>query len=1004
MNRYLALALIVSLLFGMVFPGSAEEATTPGFLFEEDGYLLLRHILSLTPAERETISQSVNQKMNQLLWQGEYTEVSQKSRLLYLTALLEGDQQREARALLFDAWALSRRGKSEEALPKAQESYQLFQKIEEKEGMIHSLEVIIRVVENLNLWEEVPPLLEELDCLSQAVDSPYGRAVFFLNQGILALQARKYQEAKNHFQKVLSWQEQLENPEIIGLALNHLSWIELKQGHIPEAQAKFEEALSWAREHQARWLEFIVLLNQAELLTDYLFSPGEGWQNLMQCQKLAESMHLTYQKLWVWNNLSLVLSQFGDWGQAKATLEKAVDFQKKERLPRDLGLLINLGVVSLTLGQLNEAESYLEEALEVAQKEKDEETEANIWANLGVLAQRKGNYQLALQSYQKALAQFERLNLELKVADVLNNIGNINLLLGELPLAQESFGLALEIYQKRENLSGIALVQANLANVALEQGEVPKAQTLFSQARDNAQKIENSALLFYSLLGLGKTYLQLGEEAIAISYWENSVDILEANRSQFQTIKDRIAFSEENLSVYDFLIEALFEEGRIKEALQYSERLKARSFLDVVTVKTISVKPKHQQVLQLISDLKKEREFLLQKKSALQNQPPASVNPLLTKQLENKLEETEKELENLIDSLSSVSPEITSLVTVKPKAIAEIQKSIAGDTVIVDYYLLEDELLVFLLTSSSLQGVSLPINRKLLEENIIEVYHLISDDKAPIPYAKLENIASQIFLPLEPYLENKKFTVIIPHSSLCYLPFQTLCREGHYLVEEYIFSYAPSINTYFFSLARGGTEPKTFIGFGNPAFSNQSLPPLPASELEVKEIAKLFERKEIYLGKEATEAQLYQKAAGFDVVHLSTHAVADETRPLLSSIALAEDQMHDGVVLASEVFSLPLSAQCVVLSACQTALGKYSPTEGLVGFTRSFFYAGTPTLIASLWSVFDRSTMELFVAFYQHWLAGQSKAEAMQKAQKELAQRYPHPVFWAGFVIQGSEK
>ncbi len=94
----------------------------------------------------------------------------------------------------------------------------------------------------------------------------------------------------------------------------------------------------------------------------------------------------------------------------------------------------------------------------------------------------------------------------------------------------------------------------------------------------------------------------------------------------------------------------------------------------------------------------------------------------------------------------------------------------------------------------------------------------------------------------------------------------------------------------------------------------------------------------------------------------------------------------------------------MVLSACQTALGQYSVTEGLIGFTRSFFYAGASSLIASLWSVSDLSTRDLFVRFFRYVLGGLSKVEALWRAQIDVANEYGHPFYWAPFILIGKEK
>ena len=93
----------------------------------------------------------------------------------------------------------------------------------------------------------------------------------------------------------------------------------------------------------------------------------------------------------------------------------------------------------------------------------------------------------------------------------------------------------------------------------------------------------------------------------------------------------------------------------------------------------------------------------------------------------------------------------------------------------------------------------------------------------------------------------------------------------------------------------------------------------------------------------------------------------------------------------------------MVLSACQTNVGALSAGDELVGMTRAFFFAGTPTVVSSLWSVDDASTEALMMAFYGHWQAGMGKAEALQAAQAEVRgnPQWASPFFWAGFVLNG---
>jgi CHAT domain-containing protein len=157
----------------------------------------------------------------------------------------------------------------------------------------------------------------------------------------------------------------------------------------------------------------------------------------------------------------------------------------------------------------------------------------------------------------------------------------------------------------------------------------------------------------------------------------------------------------------------------------------------------------------------------------------------------------------------------------------------------------------------------------------------------------------------------------------------------------------------------------------------------------------------------ATSAALAQ----YRIVHFATHGVLDSENPALSGIILSLVDPHgkpqDGFLRLFEIYNLHLSADLVVLSACQTALGKEIQGEGLVGLTRGFIYAGAERIMASLWEVDDVATAELMSRFYQGMLKeGLRPSAALQKAEKEMWQqkRWKDPYYWGAFTLQGEWK
>jgi CHAT domain-containing protein len=145
-----------------------------------------------------------------------------------------------------------------------------------------------------------------------------------------------------------------------------------------------------------------------------------------------------------------------------------------------------------------------------------------------------------------------------------------------------------------------------------------------------------------------------------------------------------------------------------------------------------------------------------------------------------------------------------------------------------------------------------------------------------------------------------------------------------------------------------------------------------------------------------------QQAPGTKTLHLAAHGIFNPDSPLDSLIALAPDNENDGWLTVGEVYGLDLhNASLVVLSACDTQMGQLTAGDEFVGLTRALFFAGAPTVVASLWSVDDEATSLLMEHFYAYLRDGMGKGEALRQAQADIREQYPNPYYWAAFVLNG---
>jgi CHAT domain-containing protein len=293
----------------------------------------------------------------------------------------------------------------------------------------------------------------------------------------------------------------------------------------------------------------------------------------------------------------------------------------------------------------------------------------------------------------------------------------------------------------------------------------------------------------------------------------------------------------------------------------------------------------------------------------------------------------------------------------------------------------------------------------------------------PINYEiLLRELYAELIAPVADKLPtNGTLLVIEPHEALWLVPFAALqLADRTWMGDRWPLLYAASAQT----LDEIRREPcyatldeSKILVVGNPVMPKVTtqegyeitLNRLPGAEQEARSIIELLGVREhrLLIGAEATEASVKNLALKHNILHLATHGFAYTEDPLASFVAFSPTQTENGLLTAREVASnASLPADLVVLSACQTGLGRISG-DGMLGLSRAFLIAGARTILVSQWSVSDKATADLMVAFYKHYfsLETPNKAVALQKAMQSLRVQpeYSHPLYWVPFVLVGAE-
>lgn len=366
--------------------------------------------------------------------------------------------------------------------------------------------------------------------------------------------------------------------------------------------------------------------------------------------------------------------------------------------------------------------------------------------------------------------------------------------------------------------------------------------------------------------------------------------------------------------------------------------------------------------------------------------------------------------------------------------IQDVQKYLKQDEAIINYSLYNDYNFVFYIDKNKTQILKLDFNNTKLKNKIIEFNKKITNE------ILIDDIASELykilFKPVESFSTKNKI-LISYEGILSNVPFSALKDSNSWLVENYIFSYVPTISSFVYLHKNINSDfNKILVGFADPNLSNNNdskmsanlisnvlrsngkqlsenimlLPSLPNTESELRKISKILnDDTSLYFDDEATEINLINEDLSTEHLVFATHALLPgeldkRTEPalVLTPPKTITNKENDGVLTSNEILDLSLNTSITVLSACNTAVQDELRGESLSGLTKSFFYAGSQNVLSTLWSIETFSAEEMTTNFFLNTQDHEySKSIQLSKIGLLKSEKYSHPFYWAPFIIAG---
>lgn len=893
-----------------------------------------------------------------------------------------GDRLREGRALTRLARALEDSGQREDALAFFQKAVALQRELNDREGLAETLGGMGRTLGLLGDDRRALDALRESVALLQEIRQPDRAAATFVNLGNRYQSFGDSSAALAACERGLELSREAADRAQEARALSCLGKVRFQVGQPLEALDDLKKARELAHAC-GRLTEEAETLSNLGALHQRLGMPREALENYTSAREILRGLGETNREAIALGNLGMFLIELGAFDEARETLNEALP---RLQDPRSQAMtLVGLSRIADEFGELPEAASSIEKALALQQAMKDRAGEAESLRAQGLLLLRMGNPAQAEEKLRASLAIHEELGRR-----------------------------------------GDATARRGLARALAAQGRLDDARQAYEQSRRRAEALGDVASQILTITEQGLLERQAANLPAARERFETALEMMESFRSEVGGNRLRSLHFATVRQTYESYVDVLMQLGLHAQAFEVAEQSRARGLLDVLTradVDTREGDPKRlEQELRLRQELNAKAALLLE----LGEDEPART--ALRREIDS-LATQHRLLEALLTGSAYESLKRPSI------SLGQIQEMLDGDTVLLEYLLAEPRSYLWVVGKGSLATFELPGRSEIgeLARSLHEHLKHTGEREAMSQRQELARLSEKVLGPALGAVSGRRL-VIVADGPLQYVPFAALpvrAPDGATvpLVVEHEIGFLPSAAVLKeIRRARAGRpqRPASIAVVADPAYDGEEDRPRKPTELvtrgsglqritwsreEAEGIAAVAQGRQLRmaLSHDATrELVVSGELEPFTTLHFATHGILDAEHPELSALVLSEldekGKPLDGYLSLQDLYALRLQADLVVLSGCETGLGRDLRGEGLVGLTHGFLHAGASQVVASLWPVRDHASAALMQRFYQSMLRdGQRPTAALRSAQIEIweQRKWRDPYFWAAFVAQG---
>jgi len=570
----------------------------------------------------------------------------------------------------------------------------------------------------------------------------------------------------------------------------------------------------------------------------------------------------------------------------------------------------------------------------------------------------------------------------------------------QFSIAQELAQRSAEIFERQQAPARAANARVLSAQSFLELEERTPALREAQRALDGIEGYHAPWVSYQCYNTLGRLKELNGSIDEAEQLYMKAIDQMESLRGNIRLDEMRMSFGRDKYQVYENIVNLKLTKNDGRAAFQFVERSKSRTLIDLLernleTVWDTGVDDSPR--LQRIRKIREELNIFYSRLNEI-----GSARPVGDTATQEEIARREQELVELLREVGSEKSGWATLQSMKIPDIEEVQAMLQPDEVLVEYFTIGDRFQAFIinrnkfeivrnLTTTStvrtaLKGFTFQLSKFHLQPAYLQSH-------APLLLKAIQHHLRELHRHLIEPIQDKldrSLLIFVPHGVLHYVPFHALYDGTNYLVDAYAVSRGASASV--LKICREKKIQRTEQDLVLAAADEMT----PYINEEVAALRSLLPKGLFFVGREAREDKLRRYGPTAGKLHIAAHGIFRADNPMFSSLKLGDSWLN-----LFDIFNLQLGAELTVLSACETGMSAVWEGDELLGLARGFLYAGTPSLVVSLWTVNDRSTAQLMRRFYEALQHGASKARALQEATLEIKAAFPHPYHWAPFILMG---